>query len=420
MNILWVTNAALPEASLLMNEEPFLFAGWLINAAEQLKKEENIRLSIAFPKGGIKEINVLKGQAVDYYPFTPIIGSEKEMIDNQDFLHIIHQSKPDLVHIFGTEYPHTLAMVNVCKKKNIKCVISIQGLVSFIAKHYLNGLPEKVQKHFTFRDIIKLDNLKIQQKRLKKRGEFEVAAISNVNHVIGRTTWDQACTAIINPRIQYHYCNETLRDEFYRHSWNLESCEKYSIFLSQGSYPVKGLHFMLEAMPIVLKRFPNAKLYIGGPELTKSNSFKEKLKVSSYGKYIKDLVEKHQLQEQVVFTGALNEKQICQRYLKSNVFICPSTIENSPNSLGEAMILGVPAIAADVGGIADLIKHREEGFVYQPDAPYMLAHYICEIFDNDQLAKEFSEKAKRKAARLHDIEQNNMRLLEIYQNINGE
>ena len=65
-----------------------------------------------------------------------------------------------------------------------------------------------------------------------------------------------------------------------------------------------------------------------------------------------------------------------ERFLKSNVFVSPSTIENSPNSLGEAMLLGIPCISSDVGGVKNLLKHEEEGYVYQTDAPYMLAYYV--------------------------------------------
>jgi glycosyltransferase involved in cell wall biosynthesis len=122
----------------------------------------------------------------------------------------------------------------------------------------------------------------------------------------------------------------------------------------------------------------------------------------------------------VVFTGILDEKQMCERYLKSHVFVCPSSIENSPNSLGEAMILGVPCVASDVGGVIDLLTHREEGFVYQTDAPYMLAHYVCEIFANDDLALQFSKKARIHAIKTHNKEENTKRMMEIYREIIGQ
>jgi glycosyltransferase involved in cell wall biosynthesis len=174
---------------------------------------------------------------------------------------------------------------------------------------------------------------------------------------------------------------------------------------------------MLEAMPLILNRFPDAKLYIGGGNITKSDTIWDKLKRTSYGKYIEELIRRYSLESCVEFTEILDEKQMCQRYLKSNVFVCPSSIENSPNSLGEAMILGVPCVASDVGGVADMLNHREEGFVHQTDAPYMLAHYVCEIFANDELALQFSVKAKEHAMRTHDPQTNLNTLLEIYEQI---
>ena len=149
----------------------------------------------------------------------------------------------------------------------------------------------------------------------------------------------------------------------------------------------------------------------------KSDLFIDNIKISSYGKYLKELIKRYNLQDSVVFTGLLDEKQMCERYLRSHVFVCPSSIENSPNSLGEAMIFGVPCVASDVGGVTDLLTHKEEGFVYQTDAPYMLAYYVCEIFANDELALQFSVKARGHAMRTHDREMNNQAMVSIYKNI---
>jgi len=416
MNVLWVTNVALPEASLLMNEKPVPFGGWFASASSALANEDSVKLSIAFPKNGSSDVVRLKGKKITFYAFPPI--SEKEVKFDKKNIYlkkILGEVKTDIVHIFGTEYPHTLAMVNTCQEEKI--VISIQGLMSFISTHCMAGIPVKIQNRFTIRDIIRQDNLKQQKDKFIKRGVFEIEALRKVKHIIGRTSWDRACTSQINPDAEYHFCNETLRDEFYKHTWDIKKCEKHSIFISQGSYPIKGLHFMLEAMPLIIKRFSDVKLYIGGDNITKSDTIKEKLKISSYGKYIKELIDKYDLKNRVVFTGFLDEKQMCKRYLQSHVFVCPSSIENSPNSLGEAMILGLPCVASDVGGVTDLLRHREEGFVYQADAPYMLAHYVCEIFSSKDLALEFSEKAREHAIKTHDIERNTNKLVEIYLNI---
>ena len=416
MNILWLTNVAMPEASLLMNEKPTPFGGWFASASVALADEDGIKLSIAFPKNGLSDVLVLKGEKITFYAFPPV--SEKDVrfnIQNIYLKKILNETKPDIVHIFGTEYAHTLAMVNACQKG--KVVISIQGLTSVISMHYLTGIPAKVQNRFTIRDFIKQDNLKQQQSKFIKRGAFEFEALRKVKHIIGRTTWDRACTSQINPDAKYYICNETLRNEFYKHAWDIEKCEKHSIFVSQGAYPIKGLHFMLEAMPLILKHFPDAKLYVGGQNIIKSDTLKDKLKMSSYGKYIKELIKRYNLGKSIVFTGILEEKQMCERFLQSHVFVSPSIVENESNSLSEAKIMGVPSVASYVGGVTDRIEHGKDGFFYQHDASYMLAHYVCEIFKNKDLAISFSKKAKINAQKTNDIKINIQTLKRIYKEI---
>ena len=228
-------------------------------------------------------------------------------------------------------------MVKACSA-NYNMVISIQGLVSIIAKHYYVGLPYSVLKKKTFRDWIR-GGLIQNRKNFEKSGVFEVKALQKVRHIIGRTTWDRACIKQINPEAKYYHCNETLRRGFYKHQWRIDSCEKHSIFLSQAGYPIKGLHFMLEALPEIIRRYPKTRLYIAGNNIIRCSNLKEKLKMTAYGKYNRRLI--HELgDEHVVFTGPLDEKAMCERMCKSHVFVCPSSIENSPNSLGEAMLEG--------------------------------------------------------------------------------
>jgi len=120
------------------------------------------------------------------------------------------------------------------------------------------------------------------------------------------------------------------------------------------------------------------------------------------------------LEGTIIFTGLLDEKQMCERYLQSNVFVCSSSIENSPNSLGEAMLLGVPCVASDVGGVSNMLTHKKDGFLYQADAPYMLAYYVCEIFSDNELVSNISNNARMKASRTHDKEKNTNDLINIY------
>ena len=326
---------------------------------------------------------------------------------------------PDIIHIWGTEYGHTLAMVNAAEKTGClgRLVISIQGLCSVIAQHYAEGIPHQVQQSNTFRDFIKHNNIRAQQKKFALRGKMEIKALEKARHVIGRTEWDKACTTQINPSVQYHHCNETLRKEFYDGQWTYKNCNKHKIFCASGEYPVKGAHYVLEALNIITEKYPDASVTFSGSSPFPRKDMLEKLRYSVYAKYLNKLMIKHNLQEKIKFAGFLGAEQMREQYLKANVFVSASTIENSPNSLGEAMLLGVPCVASNVGGVTDLLSHKKEGFVYQSTAPYMLAHYIMEVFAMQDKAEQIGAAAKQKAVVTHSPEANCNRLLDIYYKI---
>lgn len=411
MKILWICNIMLPKIA----ENLKLFApvggGWLSGLSDDLLKQEDISLIVCFP---YKE--KISGSACDmqYYSFI-----EKNAFDT--ISDIIEKEKPDIVHIFGTEYKHTLDAVDACVKTKVikNTIINIQGLVSVYAKHYAAFLPYSVQKKYSFRDFVKQANVVKGMKKFQKRGIYEIEALKKVEHVIGRTDWDFACTTQINPNLNYHFCNETLRTTFYKNKWSIDSCKRHSIFVSQCHYPIKGFHLMLEAMLQIIKLYPDAILYTTGRRLISKADIKSKLKATYYEIYINKLIKKYKLENNVVFLGALNESDMCQAYLNAHTFVSASSIENSPNSVGEAMILGVPCVSSDVGGVKNMMAHTVDGYIYPADEPYMLAHYVCEIFKNDELASEFSINARSHALKTHDREVNLKTMLEIYNEIGG-
>ena len=237
---------------------------------------------------------------------------------------------------------------------------------------------------------------------LAARGETEVKTLRATGHVSGRTAWDLACTRRINPDAVYHHCAEALRASFYEGEWDRRAVEPNSIFMTQGSNPLKGLYYMLEALPEVLRRVPDAHLYVAGNDPTKSDSAYDRLKRSAYGAHLARLIREADLGSTVSFLGPLGEVEMRDRLLRSHVFVSASTIENSSNGLCEAQLLGVPCVASFVGGIPSLLDHGVDGFAYQHDAPYMLAHYVAELFERDDLAERFSAAARARAHQRHD------------------
>ena len=426
--ILWVCNVALPKIAADMGMSAQNIAGWLSGFADELEKAEAFELSICFPILGDKEQRSGRVGNIDYYSFSQprLMG----FLPAEDQLHetplmrkqlkaIIDRVKPDILHIFGTEYPHSLTAAGLFARPE-RTLVNIQGLTSYYHMHFNQGIPHKAQRRFV-PSCLARGTLAQQEKRLKKRGENEYAALQLAGHVIGRTDWDRACVSEINPKSKYHFCNESLRSAFYTGRWEYEKCEKHSIFMSQAATPIKGLQFMIAALPEILRVYPDTRLYVAGNNILKSDTLYDRLKLSPFAAYIRRLMrEKDVAADRVVFTGSLNEQQMKERFLKANVFVSASTIENSPNSLGEAMSLGVPSVTSDVGGVKNLLEHGKEGFVYQADAAYMLAYYVKELFAMEDRASALSYAAQAHALRTHDRDANLKRLTEIYTEILGE
>ena len=332
------------------------------------------------------------------------------------FREIIADFRPDMVHIFGTEFPHTLAMVRSFGKPE-RTLIGIQGLCFACAKAYMADLPKEVISRKTFRDWLKKDGILQQQEKFRIRGEREKEALKGVLHITGRTDFDREETEKINREARYHFMNETMRAPFYSGSWNRESCGPFRIFLSQGDYPLKGFHYVLKAMPEILARYPEACVYVAGNSVIENRTIKDKIKISSYGKYLLELIESLSLEGHVNILGRLSAEEMKQELLKSSLFICASSLENSPNSMGEAMLLGVPVVAARTGGIPSMLEDGKEGLLYEAGNVKQLAECVFKIWEETEETMRRAQAAKARAMDAHNGDKNYKRLLEIYREI---
>jgi glycosyltransferase involved in cell wall biosynthesis len=171
---------------------------------------------------------------------------------------------------------------------------------------------------------------------------------------------------------------------------------------------------MIKALLILKEDFPKLKIKVGGNTITENKTFKNKLKLSGYGKYISRLLENNNLKNDIVFLGALSADQMILEYQRAHVFICPSSIENSPNSVGESQLLGTPVIASYVGGIPDMVEDGKTGLLYRFEEIEMLAENIRRIFNNADFAKLLSENAMQKASLRHNKSKNLEKIISIY------
>lgn len=417
--ILWICNIMLPAIGQELHLPYSNREGWLSGIFEKVcGKNPPFTLGICFPLDREQKINV---QGIDCYSFREDLNAPEIYTPGleKEFQKIFEDFKPDMIHIFGTEFPHTLAAVRAFRNPE-KTLIGIQGLCMEIAEVYMAGIPDKVQRQVTFRDWIRKDSIMQQQEKFRKRGEHEREAIMGCANITGRTRFDREGTAKINPHAAYYSMNETMRKEFYTGEWKLANCREHSIFLGQGDYPLKGMHFALEALALLLPGYPDATLTVSGNSVIEHRTLKEKLKLSGYGKYLLSLIRKYRLEGKVIITGKLNAAEMKEQFLKSSVFVCASVLENSPNTIGEAQLLGVPVAASRAGGIPDMIEDGKDGLLFLPKDAAAMAEKIELLWDRSRdenglcYAEKISMQAARRSRMVHDGEKNYLRLQEIY------
>lgn len=412
MKVLWVTAQVLPLVSEDLSIEKTGFGGWVMNMLEQLKVIPDLELGVAMVSSKTDSLINVEREKIKCY-IVPEVGNKNLTEDNRDL--IIKQFNPDIIHIEGNEFG-----IHNCFSKitSIPVLLSLQGILSGYepyqygelpivdylfspnSKHSLTAWILYFRKHFLF----------------DKRIFTEIETISNVKYLSGRTFWDHAHSYWVNPKAKYFVCNRILRPVFYKEMWECNNNEQYSIFVGNGYSPLKGLHFVIEAVNLLKKEFPTVKVYVAGKCPIEK---KKKFSIHKYGysNLIKKKIEQYHLEENIIFLGSLLGDEMVNKMKKCNVYCLPSLIENSPNTLGEAMMLGMPCVSAYTGGASDMAIDEKECLFYRANDPKLLAWQLRRIFIDDNLAKKIGAAARKHAMITHDPIKNRDMLLEAYKYI---
>ena len=410
MKVLWICQKLPSAAESVLGDERELkqTGGWIIGMASELSKKKNITLAIAAVTTLVKEVKTVECNGVVYFAAP---NSSENIID--DWKAIKEKFRPDVVHIHGTEYQLAYTWIQANGSSNT--VVSLQGVMNSCSKYFYYGMSQwDVLRNITLRDLLR-ETIFMKAKTFGKRAITEKRVLQAVDHVIGRTSWDKKQLWSINPQASYHFNNEILRQEFYDcDEWQYSRCIKNSIFLNQAAVPYKGLHLLLKAMPTILREYPDTTIRVAGFNIC-DMSLKRRIMRTGYGKYIEKIIKKYGLQNHIFFTGALNSSEMKKELMSANLFLLPSSIENSSNALGEAQMIGIPCVASRVGGMEDMIPDEQCGTLYRFSDTVELAYAVCQTFKK---SSNFDNSIMRETAKKrHDRTINSDTLIDIYHKI---
>jgi len=416
MNVLWFSNTpAIGSSYLEKNFKIKGTGGWLQSLNTNIEPFVNLTVVFHYPYK-IKPFEFQKTKFFPVYSGNIIwenlkrrivsVNYDTEFLDQ--YLKIIEETNPDIIHIQGTENAFLCIIGNT--KKPI--VVSIQGNITVITKKYFSGFDGKYlnlkEDKFNFKSLLfGRKNFKKNLNSMVKMSKIEQKRMKNIPNVIGRTDWDFRITRVLAPSSNYFKGGEILRNGFYVNKWNnLYNKGKLILFTTSSDNYFKGLETTLHALSLLQNLGFDVEWQIAGVSETSLIN-----KITK--KYLKNIYPKKGLK----LLGALDEETLISNMLSSHIYIMPSHIENSPNNLCEAMILGMPCIATFAGGTGSIMKDQEDGILIQDGDPWAMAGAIIELINSPEKSLFYSNAARIKALNRHDVSNTVNQYLAIYSKI---
>lgn len=419
MKVLWLS----PNEGLLKHKSSNknYFGGWVESLQSLVESNKEIDLAICYlsEKETKTEVynntnyySIKKTDTSNWAKLKTYYGGYKKINESNyviDLLKIIEDYQPDIIHLFGVETP----LATIINHTNVPIVTHIQGLLIPCNNAFFpSGFNEfSFLFPFSIREWVLRNGYIYANKSMEVRAKFEKKLLKNCKYFMGRTHWDYMLSHLFSNNSEYFLVNEVLRNTFYKNKgkWNKEyntTSNTFVIVSTISDTIYKGLDVILKTAKLLKESgFHNFKWKVVGIN-SQANIvlfFEKKLKIKSEDVNIE-------------YVGYKNEEELCNIELASNVFVHPSYIDNSPNSVCEAQLLGLPVISTNVGGISSLIEHKKTGILVPSNSPYEIVFEIKKMMDFI-FAKKISQNGVSIAVKRHDKDDIYNALISTYKKI---
>lgn len=413
MRVLWFSNIS-PKQD---ESGKFFYPGgnWILSLKELLENEKQIDLGIVFY--GEKDIFYTDGFGTKYYQLSKLhfnklnrfVNSWKHKIESQDqivgLLRTINDFQPDIIHIFGSEG----IFGQIIRNTSIPVVIHIQGIIN----PYLNAwnIPKfnltKLLKSQNWIYFAKGAGLFHDYYRFRKMAKRELSIFKSCKYFMGRTNWDKAIAKLYSPKAEYFHCDEVIRDCFYNKTWEIPQNKVFTIASTINANIYKGLDLILNSANLLKS---NSKIEFEWHVYGVTEN-------SEYARFIQNIIGKRFVQNNIVLKGTTLSEELLNGLMKSDLFVHCSYIDNSPNSVCEAQLIGLPVISTNVGGISSLIEHAVDGFLVPSNEPHILVATIIDLYEHPEMRKSIGQNGISSAKKRHDRIKIKKDLFNIYSKI---
>ena len=270
---------------------------------------------------------------------------------------VVRDFRPDIVHVFGTERVFGL----LAKHLDIPVLVHLQGLMGPIMNAWVP--PGYRAWDYALQDGFNPVRIALRYRALafnRHAAARERDIMRSCKMFMGRTEWDRAYVSLYAPQARYFHCEEALRPEFF-------SAPPYMppsgmpVFVSTLSSPLyKGHDVILKTAKTLCEAgFGRFEWRVFGVSDIRFSEKRTGVKAGTVHVSLHGRVSAHRLRDEL---------------LHATAYVHPSYIDNSPNSVCEAQVLGIPVISTNVGGVSSIIDEGKTGFLVPPNDPILLAY----------------------------------------------
>jgi glycosyltransferase involved in cell wall biosynthesis len=397
-------------------DNPKISLSWVDALLDELVKSDNVSIALAVPindktiqKSQKKGITVFglpnpEEKGVIRKAYKRLSRSTENLKVNDYIEEIVKDFDPDIIQVFGSENIFGL----VANKINKPLVIHIQGYLFVWEGKWYSGISKRDQfKYARLKNLLLMRGVYNDFFTFRKKAQIDATIVQNCKYFMGRTSFDRRIASLVSPGSKYFHCEEFIRKDFFEKKWDFALGNKITCVSI-----IKGTSY--KGIDLLVKTLISFKKYSSRPITFKVCGIYENEEIVNIvkRKFKNDVDFKD-----IEFLGKLSADELVAQLCNSNFYIHPSYIENSPNSVCEAMALGMPVIATHVGGVSTLIEDDVEGILVQEGEPYSVAGAIVELADNYEKAIKLGENARIKAFKRHNPESIMQTILKIYEEI---
>lgn len=411
MKVLWFANTP---SNYTAPGSPFNGTGWVSALEDEIS--DKVELAVAFiartprraqnkqeevPKQTRKVLWDKEEQhGVTYYPIrnrhnrtrmerfaSVLLGSprqEKDLV--AAYVDIVNDFKPDIIQVFGSEHSYGL----VAEYTDVPVVLHIQGIMNPYFKAFL---PPST----TWRDYIRTPfkpGSMLNKIYVKKRWEWacarETRILKSIRYYLGRTEWDHEEVLKVNPEAFFFHGGEILRQPFYyadiESIGRIPSTLTLVTTISEPTY--KGFDLVLRSGLILKEKYGIDFVW------------------NVYGNVDPHFFEKitgiTAEDAGITVSGVATAEQLVDAIARASMYVHPSYIDNSPNSVCEAQLLGAAVVATNVGGVSSLIEDGVDGFLVRSGNAEEIAERVVAMYRNKTMLRKVGRQARAMALKRHD------------------